>query len=193
MRRRPRTLRGSGAGCATVVAIAVTLALAILSLTVARLAGADGVLAAFAAGVGFNALSAHPDRLESENVEETMGNVVDLPIFFLFGVMLPWAEWSTAPWAYGVFAVAILIFRRPPAILLLWPVLGRVLDARDKRMLAWFAPMGVAAIYYGLDAAERMEEPAIWPAAAAAAAASILAHGATAYAGIRRYEVQEAG
>jgi len=53
--------------------------------------------------------------------------------------------------------------------------------------LGWFAPMGVAALYYALHATEQSGTDMIWHVASLVIFASILAHGITATVGMKIY------
>lgn len=161
--------------------LTLTISLSLLTLGLARITGTDGLVAVFTAGLAFNAASGSADRQAEERVQEGVNQLSTLPVFLLFGAALPWSDWAEAPWMYALFAVLILVLRRPPMFLALWPILKRPpLDGRDMAFLGWFGPLGVAAIFYSTHAAEKSGEGIVWYAGAAAVLASVVAHGTSA-------------
>ncbi len=79
-----------------------------------------------------------------------------------------------------LLAVAILLLRRLPAVLLLRPFLGRLRGIQDALFLGWFGPIGVAALFYAFLSLRQagVEEP--WIIGSLVICASILVHGCTA-------------
>lgn len=167
--------------------LSVSVALSLLSLAAAALVGSDGILAAFAAGVAFAVALDRADDFAEENVQEAISKLFNLPVFVLLGVMLPWSGWTGFGWAGVIFAALLLLLRRPVVIAALGPLLGAGLKRRDAVFLGWFAPVGIAALYYALHAMERTGDPVYWHATTLAIAASVLAHGVTATAGMAFY------
>ena len=167
------------------LSLSVAMSLAVLSL--AKVAGSDGILAAFAAGAAFNITVNEGEDYAEENVQEAISKLFNLPIFVLFGAMLPWGGWRELGLMGGVCALALLLLRRPVTILVLGPMVGGGLVRRDVVFLGWFAPMGVAALYYALHATEQSGTDMIWHVASLVIFASILAHGITATVGMKIY------
>ena len=159
--------------------ITVGLALSITVLTVVRLMGSDGILAVFAAGLRLNR---YVKRAETrhEHAQEAIGRFFNLPVFILFGAMLPWHDWSGLGWTGIGFAVAVLAFRRLPWWLLFGRRLAAVQSPAEAAFLGWFGPIGVATIYYSLLAGHRAGLDQIWPAASLVVLASVVAHGLSA-------------
>lgn len=167
--------------------LGLSVALSLLVVTATKLLGADGILAAFAAGAAFNCGVDRAEEFEEENVQEAIGKLFNLPIFVLFGTMLPWREWLGLGWPALLFAVAVLLVRRPAALLATCTGLGADMKRRDVVFLAWFGPIGVAAVYYALLATERTQDPLHWHAASLVIGVSILAHGGTSAPGLAGY------
>lgn len=159
--------------------LGLSVALSLGVVTVAKLLGSDGILAAFAAGAAFNLGVDRSEEFEEQNVQEALGKLFNLPIFVVFGAMLPWREWVGLGWAGLGFAIAILFLRRPLALLATGRGLKAGLARRDALFLGWFGPIGVAAIYYALLAEERTRDPVYWHVASLVILVSILAHGVT--------------
>lgn len=73
-----------------------TLALAVAVLGLVNLAGGDGVLAVFAAGLAYNAAAGESTVAEERKVEEGVNRLLVLPLFVLVGAVLPWHLWADA-------------------------------------------------------------------------------------------------
>ncbi len=69
--------------------LGLSVALSVFVVTAAKLLGSDGILAAFAAGAAFNLTIDRSVAYEEQNVQEAIGRLFTLPIFILFGAMLP--------------------------------------------------------------------------------------------------------
>lgn len=167
--------------------LGMTVALSLLALTGAKLVGSDGILAAFAAGMGFNLSIDRKEAFDEQNVQETISKLFNLPIFVIFGAMIPVSGWMILGAPALTFAIAVLALRRPLAVLLCWPVLGAGLLTRDKLFLGWFGPVGVAAIYYALHTSEKTGDPVIWHITSLVVATSVLIHGLTSGPGLKAY------
>jgi NhaP-type Na+/H+ or K+/H+ antiporter len=155
-----------------------TIVLAIAALGVARVAQTDGVLAVFVTGLAYNRVQTQGERAPESNIDEAMNRYLVLPLFFLLGVELPWREWVALGWAGLVFAVAVLLLRRPPVLLALTKPVG--LRLRDSLFLGWFGPIGVSAVFYLAHAEHKgVSDPRLWAAGTLVVAASTLAHGVT--------------
>lgn len=159
--------------------LSYALALSLLAFTAAELAGANGILAVFVAGVAFSFKAKAGERLQEENIQEAVNRFFTLPIFLLIGLALPWAEWRELGWVGVLFAAGVLLFRRLPV----WVLLSRFspgLRGREMVFSGWFGPVGIAALYYALHAEKETGNALIWPLATLVICASVVAHGATA-------------
>lgn len=81
----------------------------------------------------------------------------------------------------------MLLVRRPPVVPLALAPTGT--PRRGVAFLAWFGPLGVAAIYYSayVERYGFAEYERLFAAATLAIAASVVAHTLTAMPGVRRY------
>lgn len=154
----------------------VLLALTVLGLV--DVAHGDALVGVFAAGLSYNHLATGRDRRVEAEIDEGMNAFLVLPVFMLFGMVLPWQEWLGLGWRGLVFAVAALVVRRLP-----WAMaLRRALRLRwhEAVWLGWYGPIGVAAIFYLTHLRELgVTEPLVWEAGTLVVAASTLAHGIT--------------
>jgi sodium/hydrogen antiporter len=167
-------------------AVLFTLVLALGVLGAAGLMKADGVLAVFAAGLAYNHVSTGRDRAGAVSIDEAVNRFAVLPVFVLFGAMLPWGVWADLGWRGPALAVAVMLLRRVPVVLLLRRALR--MERPDALYLGWFGPVGVSALFYLTLEAERLGvEETVLSAGALVVAASTVAHGLTTSAGRRLY------
>ena len=86
-----------------------------------------------------------------------------------------------------LFALAVLLLRRPPVLLLLRPLLPSVRSLADALFLGWFGPIAVAAIYYASLIEHKLGNPLIWHVVSLVVCASVVVHGVTATSLTRLY------
>lgn len=165
--------------------VTLGLALALGALGSIHLVGGSGVLGVFVASLVFSLVIESELRDELEEIEESLVNVLILPVFTFFGAMLPWGAWSGLGAGGVLFALWAVVVRRPPAG---FAALSLVrVDRRERIFLSWFGPMGVAALYYAL-LIERYSVPRheeIFGAASLAICLSVVIHSVTATPGTR--------
>lgn len=159
--------------------LAYTVALSLLVLGFAKLIRVDGILAVFVTGLAFDYLVSGSDRAEEENVQEAVNNFFTLPVFGLFGLMLPWQQWGELGWKAVALCAAILMLRRLPMLLLLWRVIPTLQEKKDAMFMGWFGPMGIAALFYAVLAVHHTGDERIWTVVSLVVFASILVHGIT--------------
>lgn len=163
-----------------------TLLLAVAVLGIARLAGTDGVLAVFVAGLAYNRAVGEGERGAQDSIDEAVNRYAVLPLFLVLGAVLPWQEWVAFGPAAVAFVAAVLLLRRLPLILALARPLG--LRWRGATFTGWFGPMGVSAVFYlahSLD--EGVNDPRLFAAGTLAVTASVLTFGVTASPGRKAY------
>jgi len=155
-----------------------TLVLALLTLSVVNLAGGEGVLAVFIAGLAYNRVVGENIYEQEREVEEGVNRVLVLPVFLLLGAILPWADWAQLGAPVILFTAAVLLLRRLPII----AALARPLrfGPPEVAFYGWFGPIGVAALFWVTTATEHgARDGVLWPAVTLAVAASTVAHGIT--------------
>jgi NhaP-type Na+/H+ or K+/H+ antiporter len=167
--------------------LSYTVALSLATLGLSHALGGDGVLSVFAAGLAFNLTADRSEEKTEENVQEAVNKLFTLPAFVAIGVLAPFDAWLEAGWPLLGFVALILLLRRALAVGLLWPLLGGPLNGSDRAFMAWFGPVGVAAVYYAAFARAHGAPDAVWTAVSAAVVGSILIHGATSAPGARLY------
>lgn len=166
--------------------LVLTLILAVAVLGASEALHANGVLGVFVAGLAYNVVISEEKREEQEMLDEVANRYLVIPFFVLVGVVLPWAAWADLGAGALLFAVAVLLLRRPPLVIGLSRLLG--LKLRDAVFAGWFGPIGVSAVFYlALSADEGATDPRLFAAGTLVVAASTLAHGFTGLPGRRLY------
>lgn len=127
-------------------ALFFTVVLALGILGVAGLLHVDGILAVFVGGLVFNVVGTGRDRAAEVPIDEAINRFAVLPLFVLIGATLPWQSWFDLGWLAVALALAVLLLRRIPILLLLGRPLR--LKIRDALYLGWFGPVGVSALFY---------------------------------------------
>ncbi|WP_290653763.1 cation:proton antiporter [Aquisalimonas sp.] len=157
-----------------------TLALTLLALGVAKLVHVEEILTVFVTGLAFDHLVRARERAEEENVQEAVNSFFTLPVFALFGLMLPWEAWYELGWKGLLLAVTILFLRRLPAVLLVYRF-APLIEKRDAWLVGWFGPLGLAALFYATLAMKHTDEGEfIWATTTLLVFTSVLVHGLTA-------------
>jgi NhaP-type Na+/H+ or K+/H+ antiporter len=155
-----------------------TLVLAFAVLGLSGTLHVDGILAVLVTGLAFNLVSSGNDRTAELEIDEAVNRFAVIPLFLMLGAALPWAEWGRLGWGGVGLAVAVLVLRRLPVLLLLKKPLR--LGWADAAYLGWFGPVGVSAIFYlTLEAKEMAVPEAVLAAGTLVVVASTVAHGLT--------------
>ncbi|MCC5883724.1 MAG: cation:proton antiporter [Halomonas sp.] len=160
--------------------LSITLALTLLVLGFGALLGTNSILGVFAAGLAFDQEVGGKDRSEEDNVQEAVNILLTMPVFILFGLIAPWAEWRALGLQGGLLVLLVLLLRRLPVILLLRPWLPLLRDQPITLIMGWFGPIGVSALYYAMLVSSRTGYDLAWTVGSLIVVASMLAHGMTA-------------
>lgn len=164
--------------------LASALFLAFFVFSISEILGFNSIIAVFAVALtyGFNVNKG--EELKQEKVQDALERIFVLPVFVLFGMILPMEEWMDDFWRYVYLALAILVFRRIPVFLLLRPFLRKFRSRfRDILFMGWFGPIGVAAIFYAMHTEKQLTafSDDIWPVVSFIVFSSVVIHGITAY------------
>lgn len=170
-----------------------TVALGLFAAGVGRLVHSDEVLTIFVAGAAFVQVVSASERDEEEQGQEAVNRFFSVPIFALLGTAIPWEGWRELGWAGVGLAAAVLLLRRPVAILVLRPFLPSIRSRADALFVGWFGPVAVAAVYYASMMEHRLGEPVVWDAVSLVICASVVAHGVTGAPFTRLYGRAEGG
>jgi sodium/hydrogen antiporter len=156
------------------------LGLALFAYSSSVLAGTNGFVAAFVAGMAFGTVfPRHEDELLEFSQEA--GTLMSLLVWFVFGAVMLVPGLEDASWRDLVFAIlALSAVRMVPVALAL---AGTGLDRATVAFVGWFGPRGLASVVFGLIAVDTLA-PADAKVALAAVtvtvALSVLLHGVTA-------------
>ena len=159
--------------------LSFSVGLGFLALTFLDLLKMNGIIGVFFAGLLYNRRIKQEEDLEEESVQEAIERIFTIPVFFLVGLLLPWKEWMHMGWPLAFFAVAVLLFRRVPALILLKPFLNKISRWPRVLLIGWFGPIGVAALFYAVLSIKKAGYEDALPITIAVITASVLVHGAT--------------
>jgi NhaP-type Na+/H+ or K+/H+ antiporter len=183
--------RSRGWSSPEVVPLSV-LALAVFAYECAVLAGLNGFVAAFIAGVAFG--SGAPACADVLSLAEEAGSLLSLVVWFIFGAVMLVPAIRTAVWQDVVFAVlALTVVRMVPVALSL---VGAGLDRATVAFIGWFGPRGLASVVFGLlafDALAPADGKVLLSAVTVTVAMSVVLHGVTAAPLSKRYGRHAAG
>jgi NhaP-type Na+/H+ or K+/H+ antiporter len=164
-----------------------SVALPLLCLPVSEAVSASMFIAAFVAGltvqVGFRDVAKH-----SVELTEGWGQLVNLSVFFLFGVMVARA-WPQFTGMHALYAVLSLTLVRMVPVAIALTGLG--LSRTTVLFMGWFGPRGLASIVLGLVYLETQghggANATIRLAVMVTVLASIFLHGFSAMPGMEAY------
>lgn len=168
-----------------------TLSLAVLSFTGAELAGANGFIAAFTAGIAFGAATGSGLAERFDEYTEDTGRLLAIASFCVFGnLFVVDAVANTTVAVVGAAVLALTVMRMVPVYV---AMTGMGTSPPTKLFIGWFGPRGLASMLFGLQLLdESVDEtlPAsdeLFTVIAWVVVASVVAHGASATWGARRY------
>jgi sodium/hydrogen antiporter len=127
------------------------LALSLLVYLCATMLGANGFVAAFAAGSAFGAFAGRGEEREVYYVEQTCG-LASMICWLLFGAIGVPTIAESLSWRILLYAVlSLTVIRMLPVAISL---LGARLDWPTVSFIGWFGPRGLASIVFALLALE---------------------------------------
>lgn len=163
------------------------LSLAFIAYLAADEIGGNGFIAAFSAGVAIGNTLKHINE-EIFEFAESEGQLLNLIIFFLFGVALLPQAWGHVSWDIVVYALlSLTLIRMVPVFLSL---IGKHLRWETTIFLGWFGPRGLASILFVLlvlEHAKITHESLVFNTVIVTVALSVLLHGLTALPGVSAY------
>ena len=156
------------------------LALALFAYSTAIVAGTNGFVAAFVAGLAFGTADRHHDEDMVQFTEEA-GTLMSLLVWFVFGAVMLVPGLDDVGWRDVVFSLlALTVLRMVPVALALT---GSTLDRATVAFIGWFGPRGLASVVFGLiavDALEPAQSKVVLAAVTLTVALSVLLHGVSA-------------
>ena len=163
------------------------LSLAFIAYLAADLIGGNGFIAAFSAGVAVGNTLKHVNE-EIYEFAESEGQLLNLVIFFLFGLSLLPQVWSHITLPVVTYALlSLTVIRMIPVFIAL---LGKHLRWETTLFLGWFGPRGLASILFVLlvlEHANLLHQSLVFDTVIVTVAFSIVLHGITALPGVNAY------
>ncbi|KAK9331922.1 Cation/H+ exchanger [Lipomyces starkeyi] len=126
-------------------------ALALFIVGTAGLVGTDDLLACFVAGNVFTWDDWFRVETEHDSLQSSLDMILNVAMFTWLGTVVPWAEFNTQEipvWRFIIMALAILAFRRLPAVLVMYKTIPRIETFREAIFTGFFGPIGVGAVFY---------------------------------------------
>ena len=163
------------------------VAVPLLCLIASEAVGASMFIAAFVAGLAVQ-IGFKPAGQHSMEFTEEWGQIINLSVFFLFGLLVVrnWQHFTLAHVGYAIFSLTVV--RMVPVAIAL---IGTRLSRATVLFIGWFGPRGLASIVLALvyleHDAQHPGETTIYLAVMVAVLLSIFAHGLTARPGINWY------
>ncbi|SDF89030.1 cation:proton antiporter [Pseudonocardia oroxyli] len=164
------------------------LALPLLAYGTAVVLGGNGFVAAFVAGVLFEP-AARTLPAGTLHLTEDVGELLSLALWFVFGAIVNRTlAIGSITWQVVVFAlVALTVARIAPVALSL---AGTTIAPRDRLVLGWLGPRGIATLVFGLLAVVDLQGPEtelVLAVTVVTVVASIVLHGLSTGLVIRSY------
>ncbi|HMB50185.1 MAG TPA: cation:proton antiporter [Natronoarchaeum rubrum] len=160
--------------------LTVTVALTFAVLGAVTVLDGGGILGVFVAALAYNWCADPTDEAREQQVTEVFNRLFSYPVFVLFGMEIPWREWTALGWRGPALVVAVLLVRRLPMVLALGPRIHPLDTRRSRLFVGWFGPIGIAALYYATLAARETGAEVVWVAGSLVVAGSLLVHGISA-------------
>ncbi|KAF7331361.1 Na-H-Exchanger domain-containing protein [Mycena kentingensis (nom. inval.)] len=150
--------------------IAQYIALALFTIGVANTLGSDDLLAAFACGSAISWNQSFNQITENELFSPVIDFVLNAAAFVYIGAWMPIGEFSTGSQPGGsvtsvspdrlcVLALAVLVLRRIPSVMLLYRWVPEIDGWRQALFAGHFGPMGVGAVFVSTLALGKLPPP----------------------------------
>lgn len=160
------------------------LGLSILAYTCAEIAGGNGFIAAFTAGLVVGIVGTKSNLKRLQEFAEAEGQLLTLISFLLFGAVMVIPSINNATGSIWLYAIGSLTLVRIVSVAIAFSGLKLQLDS--ILIVGWFGPRGIASIIYGLLIMEKQglrEGELIFTTMVITVLISIFAHGISAYPG----------
>ncbi|KAF2667101.1 hypothetical protein BT63DRAFT_376260 [Microthyrium microscopicum] len=128
------------------------IAVALFIVGTAGMIGTDDVLACFIAGNTFTWDDWFRVETEDDSLQPTIDMLLNVAFFIWIGATAPWYEFahnSVIPlYRLVPLGIMILLFRRPPVVLLMHKRIHQIEHIRQAMFVGFFGPIGVSALFY---------------------------------------------
>jgi NhaP-type Na+/H+ or K+/H+ antiporter len=89
-------------------------------------------------------------RVQDSHIQEVIDTLLTSIFFIFFGACVPWAAMNSPElpiWKLLLLSLAVLVLRRLPTVVLLYPGLRSLANHKEAYFVGYFGPIGVAAIW----------------------------------------------
>ena len=158
------------------------LGLSILAYTCTEIAGGNGFIAAFVAGLTVGVVARESTLKHLQEFAEAEGQLLTLISFLLFGAVMVIPSIASSTWQMWLYAIGSLTLVRLISVAI--ALSGLKLQLDSILIIGWFGPRGIASIIYGLLMTEKESlagSELIFTTMVVTVFVSIFAHGITAY------------
>lgn len=167
--------------------LSLSIALAFFTIGLLELIKVNSIIGVFLCGLFLNKAISRNEDLEEEKVQEMMERIFVIPVFVLFGLILPWDKWWEMGWKALAIIGSVTLFRRLPWIMLLKPLLPRFNKKEDVAVIGWYGPIGVAALYYAAHVLKETQLEDVWNVTTLIISSSIVVYAVTSYPAAKLY------
>lgn len=133
--------------------VAFYLLLALLCVGAGSTLGCSEFLVAFTAGYAFSRDGANRKKTQNAHLPEIVDLMLNSTMFVYFGTIIPWHAYlpktitpMITPWKLVVFAVAVLVLRRLPAVMALYKFAPNIRTSQEAFFCGHFGPMGKSVV-----------------------------------------------
>ncbi|KAF9459813.1 Cation/H+ exchanger [Collybia nuda] len=144
--------------------VAQYLALAIFTTGIVSTIGSDDLLAVFAAGSAISWNGEFNKHTEDEVFSSVVDLIFNCACFVYIGAWLPFTSFNApslgiTPWRLSALFLGILVLRRVPAILALYPWIPEIKTWREALFSGHFGTMGIGAVFISSLALHKLPKP----------------------------------
>ena len=146
------------------------LLFALLCVGVGSTLSSDDFLVAFGAGYGFARDGWFSKKIKGVHLPDIIDLLLNSAMFVYLGTIIPWysfqpqniTPWITPGRLVG-FLVLVLLFRRLPAVLLLYRWIPDIRTLREALFCGHFGPMGLGGLFLAIEARAQLENDSSKP------------------------------
>ena len=140
------------------------LLLAILSVGVGSILGSDDFLVAFGAGYGFARDGWFTKKTHGVQLPQIIDLMLNSAMFVYLGSIIPWYAFepqgitpSVTPGRLLAFLLLVLLFRRIPIVVTLYPWIPDIRTLPEALFAGHFGPMGLGGVFLAIEARAVLE------------------------------------
>ncbi|CAO3584412.1 unnamed protein product [Absidia cylindrospora] len=132
-------------------AFTITFTFFLMGLT--AIFGCDDLLACFVAGCTLVWDDWFKTEIKDTHIMEVVDLLLNLSIFVYIGATIPWSAFTDADlgmaWSKLVtLAILVVLFRRLPIVIALYPYMPAIKGFRQALFTGFFGPLGIGSVFY---------------------------------------------